>query len=161
MPNYDSIYNPTPIPDPLPEGKTLDDYKLGDYTIPMAWILSNGKWIPLPMGNTSLGQQIETVVNQGRMASGVLRTQKVGRDLSKIESYVIPMLYAHEWKKLLDIFENSFENKVKYFDMQKGMIIRDMYVGNRKATVFAYKQDLSGDVEIWQNCQFNLIDIGN
>lgn len=161
MPNYDTIFNPLAIPNPLPEGETLEDYKLGKYDIPALMINTRSSgWVALPDGATDLGQEIETVVDSGRSASGALRAKKVCRDLSKINNYKIPFLYAHEWKKILDIFENDFINEVQYFDMQKGMIRRKMYVGNRKATVYAYKQDLSGDVEIWQDCQFNLIDIG-
>lgn len=160
MPNYDSIFNPMPIPDPLPSGKTLDDYKLGNYDIPILEILSNNVWVRLPEGKIGQNEIIETVVNQGRASSGLLLAQRTGRDLSKIDNYVIPMLYAHEWKAILDILDTSFQNKIRYYDMQRGKIERTLYCGNRTATVYAYKQDASGDVEIYQDCKVNFIDVG-
>lgn len=44
-----NIFNPEPIPSPLPRGKTLSDYKLGDYTLKAIQVYYGGEWVTLPM----------------------------------------------------------------------------------------------------------------
>ena len=156
-----SIYNPMPIPNPIPAGKTLWDYKLGNYDTSWLQVYYAGEWITMPMGKDGTDQITTTVVNAGRNAEATVIGTQIGRTQSKIENYVIPFLYAHEWSKILKIFKDQIHRKVRYFDQEAGTFItREMYVNDRKAVAFAYKQDGSGAVEIWSDCSLNLIDLG-
>ena len=111
-----------------------------------------------PLSIDSGKSTISTNVNAGRNTNAVVVGQKIGRDQSKLEcnwSY----LPANEWKRILDIFERSFFNQVRYYDMQKGTFItRTMYVGDRSARPFKLNglKEPTGYLE----CQLNLIDTG-
>lgn len=155
------IYNPMPIPNPIPAGKTIWSYKLGKYDPPIAKVYFEGEWIPLPQGAVDTTKQITTtVVNAGRNVNAEVIGEQIGRTQSKIDGYKIPYLYAHEWAKILKIFKDQISREVRYFDQEAGSFItRTMYVSDRSATVFAYKQDGSGAVEIWKDCELHLIDM--
>lgn len=156
------IYNPIPIPNPIPAGKTIWDYKLGNYDIPWAEVYYEGEWVRLPMsGVDSMKQITTTVVNAGRNAQAEVIGEQIGRTQSKIDSYKVPYLYAHEWTKILRIFKDQIVRTMRFYDQETGeFITRDMYVSDRTATAFAYKQDGSGAVEIWKDCSCNFIDMG-
>ena len=156
------IFNPMPIPNPIPAGKTIWDYKLGNYDVPWAEVYFEGEWVVLPMAAPDTTKQITTtVVNAGRNAEAEVIGEQIGRTQSKIDAYKIPYLYSHEWSKILRIFKDQIVRTVRYFDQEEnGFITRDMYVNDRTATVFAYKQDGSGKVEIWKDCELHLIDMG-
>ena len=156
-----SIYNPVPIPNPIPAGKTIWDYKLGDYSVPFLEVYFEGEWVRLPMAKDGIKETTTTVVNAGRNAEAEVIGTQIGRTQSKIDSYVIPFLYAHEWSKILKIFKDKIDRKVRYFDQESGSFIqRDMYVSDRTATAFAYSKDGSGKVEIWKDCELHLVDCG-
>lgn len=156
-----NIYNPAPIPNPIPAGKTIWDYKLGDYSVPHLEVYYEGEWVRIPMAKDGVKQVTTTVVNAGRNAEAEVIGTQIGRTQSKIDAYVIPFLYAHEWAKILKIFKDQINRTVRYFDQESGKIIqRNMYVSDRTATVFAYKKDGSGEVEIWKDCELHLIDMG-
>lgn len=158
---YNRIYNPIPIPSPIPAGKTIWSYKLGNYDVPWAEVYFEGEWVTLPMGAPDTTKQITTtVVNAGRNVDAEVIGEQIGRTQSKIDAYKIPFLYAHEWSKILKIFKDQIVRTVRYFDQEANeFITRDMYVSDRSATVFAYKQDGSGRVEIWKDCELHLIDM--
>lgn len=158
---YNRIYNPIPIPSPIPAGKTIWSYKLGNYDVPWAQVYFEGEWVTLPMGAPDTTKQITTtVVNAGRNVDAEVIGEQIGRTQSKIDTYKIPFLYAHEWSKILKIFKDQIVRTVRYFDQEaNAFITRDMYVSDRSATVFAYKQDGSGRVEIWKDCELHLIDM--
>lgn len=156
-----NIYNPAPIPNPIPIDKTIWDYKLGDYSVPYLEVYYEGEWIRLPMSKDGLKQTTITVVNAGRNAEAEVIGTQIGRTQSKIDAYVIPFLYAHEWAKILQIFKDKINRRVRYFDQESGdFIIREMYVSDRSAIAFAYSKDGSGKVEIWKDCELHLIDMG-
>ena len=156
-----NIYNPAPIPNPIPAGKTIWDYKLGNYDIPHLEVYYEGEWVRLPMAKDGIKAITTTVVNAGRNAEAEVIGTQIGRTQSKIDSYIIPFLYAHEWSKILRMFRRQIERKVRYFDQESGKKIeRYMYVSDRTATIFAYKKDGSGEVEIWKDCELHFIDMG-
>lgn len=139
-----NIFNPNP------SGKNL-----GDYSIEV--LLVNGVKMPIPASG-SLKQTTITVVDSARNANAVVIGQKIGRDQSKLE-FVAPFLTASEWSNILSIFERSFINSVTYYDQQKGTkITREMYVNDRTAE--PYSIDENGNVTVWKDCSFNLIDTG-
>lgn len=156
------IYNPIPIPKRIPAGKTIWSYTLGNYDTPWAEVYFEGEWVRLPMSAPDTTKQITTtVVNAGRNAEAEVIGEQIGRTQSKIDTYKVPYLYAHEWAKILQMFKDKIVRTVRYFDQEANeFITRDMYVSDRSATVFAYKQDGSGRVEIWKDCELHLIDMG-
>lgn len=155
------IFNPLPLPNPIPAGKTVWDYKLGRYDVPFIKVYFEGEWVVLPMSKEGIKATTTTIVNAGRNAEAQVIGTQIGRTQSKIDTYVIPFLYAHEWTKILKIFKNDIHRKVKYYDQEAGGLIeREMYVSDRTATPYAFKQDGSGEVEIWKDCELHLIDMG-
>ena len=57
------------------------------------------------------------------------------------------------------MFNLLFVNDVTYFDQQKGKkITRQMYVNDRTAEPYAI--DEAGNITVWKDCMFNLIDTG-
>ena len=156
-----NIYNPAPIPNPIPAGKTIWNYKLGDYSVPHLEVYFEGEWVRMPMAKDGVKQITTTVVNAGRNAEAEVIGTQIGRTQSRIDAYVIPFLYAHEWSRILKIFQDKIDRRVRYFDQEAGnFIYRDMYVSDRTATVFAYSKDGSGKVEIWKDCELHFIDMG-
>ena len=144
MQRDNDIFNPNP-----------SGANMGDTSINMLAI--NGNVIPLPSPDAAKQTTI-TVVDSARNANAVVIGQKIGRDQSKIE-YRVPFLTGAEWSRILSIFDNSFVNSVTYFDQQKGKkITRDMYVNDRTAEPYAI--DENGNVTVWKDCAFNLIDMG-
>ena len=156
------IYNPLPIPKKIPAGYTIWSYALGNYDTPWLDVYYNGAWERLPMGAVeSVKQVTTTVVNAGRNAMAGVIGEQIGRTQSKIDAYKIPFLYAHEWSRINKIFKDQIVRTVRYFDQEAGkFILRDMYVSDRTATPFAFKQDGSGEVEIFKDCELHLIDMG-
>lgn len=156
------IYNPAPIPNPIPAGKTIWDYKLGKYDPPAFEVYYGGEWVKMPMASPDTFKIITTtIVNAGRNAQAEVIGEQIGRTQSKIDGYKVPFLYAHEWTKILQMFKDKISRPVKYFDQEAGdFITRQMYVSDRTATAFAYKQDGSGRIEIWKDCELHMIDMG-
>lgn len=156
------IFNPAPIPNPIPAGKTLWDYTLGNYDVPFIEVYYGGEWVRLPAPAVDSAKAITTtIVNAGRNAKAEVIGEQIGRTQSKIDGYKIPYLYAHEWARILQIFKDQINRPVRYFDQEAGTFIeREMYVSDRSATVYAFKQDGSGSVEIWKDAELHLIDCG-
>lgn len=158
MPN---IFNPKPIPPTAYTDGTLWNYLLGNYDVPWLEAYYENKWIRIPMHKDGHGGIITTLVNAGRNVTAEVIGEQIGRTQSKRDGIIIPMLYAHEWTNILKIYANRIERPTRYFDEESGRkIVRNMYVSDRSSKVFAYKQDGSGDVEIYTDCAFNLIDMG-
>lgn len=135
---------------PNPTGANIGNYSINVIEV-------NGLQLPIPSAG-SFRATVTTAVDGARNANGVFIGQKVGRDQSKIE-FKAPFLTAEEWSDILSVFDNNFVNGVTYFDMQKGSkITRQMYVGDRTADAYAIDDD--GNVTIWKDCAFNLIDTG-
>ena len=155
-----SIFNPLPIPDPIPAGKTIWDYKLGNYSVPFLQVYYEGEWVTMPMAKDGIKAITTTIVNAGRNAEAQVIGEQIGRTQSKVDAYIIPFLYAHEWSKILKIFKDKIHRKVKYFDQEANDFIqREMYVNDRSAKAYAFKNDGSGKVEIWQDAEIHFIDM--
>lgn len=159
----EEIFNPVPIPEEAYNDGTYTNYLLGDYSVPAVQVYYEGNWVTLPMHKDFRKDITSTMVNAGRNASAEVIGEVIGgRTQSKVSGLVFPYLYAHEWKKILTIFKGeNISRPVKYFDQEAGdFIVRQMYINDREAEIFAYRQDGSGRVEIYQNCSMNLIDMG-
>ena len=155
-----TIFNPAPLPKVIPAGKTIWDYKLGDYSVPFVQVYYEGEWITLPMAKDGIGAITSTIVNAGRNAEAQVIGTQIGRTQSKIDTYIIPFLYAHEWARILEIFKDKINRKVRYFDQEANSFIeREMYVNDRKAKIYAFKQDGSGAVEIWKDAEIHFVDM--
>lgn len=161
MPSNVEIFNPLPIPEEAYSDGTYTDYLLGDYSVPAVQVYYENQWITLPMHKDFRKDITTTMVNAGRNAGAEVIGEQIGRTQSKVSGLVFPYLYAHEWQKILQIYKDNIKRPTKYYDQETGdFIVRSMYVNDREAEVFAYRQDGSGRVEIYQNCSLNLIDMG-
>ena len=101
------------------------------------------------------------VTSSRSTATGEVIGEQIGRTQAKVDAYVAPLLYAHEWSRILMMFKDQIYRRFRFFDQESGrMVEREMYVGDRSATVYAYKQNGSGEVEIWRDCTVNFIDLG-
>lgn len=123
-----------------------------------AFITIAGKWFPWPRWGSGLQTQT-TLVSEGRNAEGVIISQRVGRDQSKIE-LEWAVMDAKKWAELLQIFEDQFINSVSYYDMAKGKIItRNMYVSDRTASPLKVDPATGAWLEV-KDCKLNLVDTG-
>lgn len=113
---------------------------------------------PYPSNESGLQTTI-TTVDSARMADGVLRAKKIGRDQSKVE-LTWAALTPEVWSRMLKIFDENFYFNIRYFDMvQNDWITRRFYVGDRSAQPFMVDKN-TGRPRYWLNCQANVIDTG-
>ena len=122
------------------------------------FVYINDVEFPYPSHESGL-QTTVTTVDSARMADGVLRAKKIGRDQSKVE-LTWAALTAEEWSKMLKIFRDNFYFNIRYFDMvENDWITRRFYVGDRSAQPFMVDKK-TGRPRYWLNCQANVIDTG-
>lgn len=122
------------------------------------FVYINDVEFPYPSHESGL-QTTVTTVDSARMADGVLRAKKIGRDQSKVE-LTWAALTAEEWSKMLKIFKDNFYFNIRYFDMvENDWITRRFYVGDRSAQPFMVDKK-TGRPRYWINCQANVIDTG-
>lgn len=121
------------------------------------FVYINGTAFPYPSYESGLQHAI-TVVDGARMADGVFRGKKIGRDQMKIEMKW-PILTPEQWSSMCRIFDQSFTFQLRYFDMvYNTWRTRTCYVGDRKAQPFLVGDD--GRPKYWRDCQANVIDTG-
>lgn len=122
------------------------------------FVYINDVEFPYPSHESGLQYTI-TTVDSARMADGVLRAKKIGRDQSKVE-LTWAALTAEQWSKMLKIFKDNFYFNIRYFDMvENNWITRRFYVGDRTAQPFMVDKN-TGRPRYWLNCQANVIDTG-
>ena len=122
------------------------------------FVYINDVEFPYPSHESGL-QTTVTTVDSARMADGVLRAKKIGRDQSKVE-LTWAALTAEEWSKMLKIFKDNFYFNIRYYDMvENDWITRRFYVGDRSAQPFMVDKK-TGRPRYWINCQANVIDTG-
>lgn len=122
------------------------------------FVYINDVEFPYPSHESGL-QTTVTTVDSARMADGVLRAKKIGRDQSKVE-LTWAALTAEQWSKMLKIFRDNFYFNIRYFDMvENDWITRRFYVGDRSAQPFMVDKK-TGRPRYWLNCQANVIDTG-
>ena len=122
------------------------------------FVYINDVEFPYPSNERGLQTTI-TTVDSARMADGVLRAKKIGRDQSKVE-LTWAALKPEVWSKMLKIFDENFYFNIRYFDMvQNDWITRRFYVGDRSAQPFMVDKE-TGRPRYWINCQANVIDTG-
>ena len=122
------------------------------------FIYINDVEFPYPSYESGLQHTI-TTVDSARMADGVLRAKKIGRDQSKVE-LTWSALKAEQWSEMLKIFRDNFYFNIRYFDMvENDWITRRFYVGDRTAQPFMVDKK-TGRPRYWLNCQANVIDTG-
>lgn len=122
------------------------------------YIYINGEPFPYPSNESGL-QTTLTTVDGARMADGVFRGKKIGRDQSKVE-LTWRVLEPEVWARMLQIFNTSFTFTIRYFDMVRNdWHTRIFYVGDRTAQPFMVDAE-TGKPKYWQNCKANVIDTG-
>ena len=127
------------------------------------FVYINDVEFPYPSYESGL-QTTVTTVDSARMADGVLRAKKIGRDQSKVE-LTWSILTAEQWSKMLKIFDGindgeEFVFDLRYFSMvENDWITRKFYVGDRSAQPFMVDKN-TGRPRYWINCQANVIDTG-
>lgn len=166
LPLPNTAFNPVPIPPSAYADGTYVNYKLGEYNFPIVKVLSGTEWITVPMTKDGASYIVTTLVNAGRNAAAEVIGEQIGRTQNKIDAMVFPFLYAHEWHKLCKIFKAKINASVRFYDVESdSIIVRDLYVNDRTANIFALRQKLvDGEdiyrTEIFSNCAINLIDMG-
>lgn len=122
------------------------------------FVYINDVEFPYPSHESGLQTTI-TTVDSARMADGVLRAKKIGRDQSKVE-LTWSALTPEVWSRMLKIFNDNFYFNIRYFDMvENDWITRRFYVGDRSAQPFMVDKR-TGKPRYWINCQANVIDTG-
>lgn len=121
------------------------------------FIYINGVAFPYPDKDSGL-QQVSTIVDSARTADGVMRGERIGRDMGKLE-LTWSVLTPETWSKMLQIFQN-FTFSVRYLDMvTNDWITRKFYVGDRSAQPFLVDPD-TGRPKYYLQCKANIIDVG-
>ena len=127
------------------------------------FVYINGVEFPYPSHESGL-QTTVTTVDSARMADGVLRAKKIGRDQSKVE-LTWAALTAEQWSTMLKIFDGvgdgeEFVFTLRYFSMvENDWVSRKFYVGDRSAQPFMVDKK-TGRPRYWISCQANVIDTG-
>lgn len=122
-----------------------------------AFLNVNGVDFPCPKAGFSY--IISTTVNAGRNANNAVVGQRVGRDLYKLDSMEWSALNADTWQRMLAAVE-PFYVDVTFEDYRTGKPITiKMYPGDRTATPLFVDGD-THKVTKYENCKFNLIDLG-
>lgn len=121
------------------------------------FIYVNNVAFPYPDADSGL-QTISTLVNSARTADGVMRGEKVGRDLAKVE-LAWRILPAQQWSQMLQLFDNFYVD-VKYVDMvTNDWKIRKFYVGDRSARPFMI-DPATNKPKYYTDCKANVVDVG-
>lgn len=121
------------------------------------FIYINGVAFPYPDKESGL-QQVSTVVDSARTADGVMRGERVGRDMGKIE-LTWNILTPEVWSQLLQILGN-FTFSVRYIDMvTNSWVTRTFYVGDRSAKPFLI-DSATNRPKYYRECKANIIDVG-
>lgn len=129
----------------------MDGYGLSSF------LTVNGVDFPCPrVGFTYV---ITTTVNAGRNANNEVVGQRVGRDLFKLNTLEWAALDAETWQKMLKAVED-FYVPVTFEDYRTGKPITiTMYPGDRTAKPL-FVDPITHKVTKYENCKFNLIDVG-
>lgn len=121
------------------------------------YIYINGTPLPYPSKDSGL-QTVSTMVESARTADGVMRGERVGRDLTKIE-LTWNVLMPGEWANILRLLQN-FKLTVQYFDMVlNAWTVKSFYCSDRSARPYMVDKN-TGRPKYYLNCSVNLIDIG-
>jgi len=122
------------------------------------FVYINNVAFPYPSNESGL-QTRATIVDNARMASGLLKCKKIGEDMGKVELQW-RALTPEQWSTICKIFDENFVFNIRYFDMvENDWIEKVFYVGDRSARPF--KVDVNtGRPELWLDCQANVIDTG-
>lgn len=124
---------------------------------PNGFIYINGTALPYPDKESGL-QTISTIVDSARTVDGVMRGEKVGRDLTKIEM-TWNVLTPSEWQRILNLV-SDFTFNVEYFDMKtQSWVSKLFYCGDRTASPFMINP-ANGIPKYYKNCTVNIIDVG-
>lgn len=121
------------------------------------FIYINNVAFPYPDRESGL-QQISTIVDSARTADGVMRGERVGRDMGKIE-LTWNVLTPEVWSQMLQQF-NGFTFSVRYIDMvSNDWVARTFYVGDRSAKPFMVDPE-TNKPKYYRDCKANIIDVG-
>lgn len=121
------------------------------------FIYINGIAFPYPSKSSGL-QQVSTIVDSARTADGVMRGERIGRDMGKIE-LTWSVLTPEVWSRMLQEFE-KFTFSVRYIDMvTNDWVTRKFYVGDRTAQPFMVDL-ITNKPKYYLDCKANIIDVG-
>lgn len=122
------------------------------------FIYINDIAFPYPDKDSGL-QTVATLVSSARTADGVMRGEKIGRDVSKIE-LTWNVLTPEKWSQMLQQFEN-FYFTIRYIDMvTNDWTTRRFYVGDRSAKPYLIDPE-TNKPKYYVQCKANVIDVGD
>lgn len=126
-------------------------------TVDYGFVFINDIAFPYPSNESGL-QTIATFVDSARNISGVITSEKIGRDNSKVEM-TWRVLPRDVWATMLREFD-KFTFRIRYIDMKTdNWITRTFYVGDRTAQPFKINKSTNRP-EFYLNCKANVIDTG-
>lgn len=122
-----------------------------------AFIYINNTPFPYPDKDSGL-QGTYTIVDSARSLDGVMRGERIGRDMAKIE-LKWSALSPTQWSDMLKIFER-FTFDVRYMDMVTNTWkTRKFYVGDRSAQPVMI-DPVTNRPAYYTECKANIIDVG-
>jgi|AKZA01.1.fsa_nt_gi hypothetical protein len=118
-------------------------------------LVINGTTLPEP--DRGFKVVVSTMVNAGRSASGVMRGQKLGREIYKLDGLKWSFLSPQEWSSILQLVKPFYVNVTFTNPETNRRLTIQMYPGDRDAEPLRAN---NGTVEMYRNCKLNLIDVG-
>lgn len=134
----------------------LDDLHLPNKLSGFVYI--EGIAFPYPDSDSGL-QTIATMVDSARTADGVVRGEKIGRDVGKVEMKwnVLP---PEVWSAMLKIWDEHFYFTLRYISMKDNdWVERRFYVGDRTAKPFLI-DPVTNKPKYYIECKANVVDVG-
>lgn len=119
----------------------------------MALVTIGSFVLPTPSEYTAVQADI---VDSGRNANGVIVSSVVRANVAKI-TMSWKYLTVEQWSDILQVFKNSFENAVTYFDQVAGTYVtKTMYISDRQGGLAQFK---NGQPVGWVNCSLSLVEV--
>lgn len=122
------------------------------------FVYIQGVAFPYPDYDSGL-QTIATMVDSARTADGVVRGEKIGRDVGKVEMKwnVLP---PDVWSAMLKIWDENFYFTLRYISMKDNdWVTRTFYVGDRTARPFLI-DPVTNKPKYYIECKANVVDVG-
>ena len=123
-----------------------------------AFLKINDVEIPTPARGLEFIDSV--VVDAGRNANGTVVGQKIGRTLHKVNNLKWNALKDEDWKKIKKAIEPFFVS-VEIPDVTNGgTMVLKMYTSDVKQIPYFLDEKDPSKVTLWEECSFNLIDVG-
>lgn len=118
------------------------------------YLVVNGVQFPPPVRGLEIVRS--QLVDSGRNTKGAVVGQLVGRKLYKLNNLQWKCLSAEQWKAMQKALEPFYVN-VSFYDDSNELVTIKMYPGDTTGKPYWLGEH---GYEMYEECKFNLIDVG-